>query len=716
MVQCDYYRPARNQGGAGPAAPSNRELLPGIGDAVDVRGGEWRQMTTQIQAVMEKVDLLNEKINAISSPSSTHAVQHMVESDPGILTPRGVDARPVNTAQSAEPDERETSMPLLDAAGDSATIYPEYHGPTSSEFTFEVADESLTKLGVGCAFSNSHRLTKAPSSPHPPYSVPGEKMLFPRLLGRDPLWTMERSDALKYFDTYHRTIGAMYPVTSRLRLASKAQVLLDSLDVARGRLHLSGSSGRLIELMLSVDTQILKIQLAIGMMTELGAGGTHRATELMQTVLDASDDSLMNVEGLGGVQILVLTALFYYNLDDELRASRYSCLASRRCLEMGLHRRETLLKHFPGEDARKEVLRIFWSVYTLDRRTSLGLGVPFVIQDSLVDSALVSIDFEHDYLRAMIPFAKLSAKAWHMNNEFPGKEPHVVHEDIDYLDYQVRQWQKQIPASIRYVHGQSAIPDAGASSDADELQRFYLGVALCVRSNQLRNVIYRPLLQSASRIDSDLEHTRTALKIAKDSLQTLSDLDATTSLLYTHATFFKHFIVSSLGNLLLIVVHAPAAEYWAEIRDTLRAASMLLRKLSHRSGPVSRAWDRLKGLEDVQAKILAARRAKPGAQQQEQQQQQQQLAPQQQPNQQGQQGQQEPNQKDVSCLASMRLTPAEGICGLSDSWNVGVGGSGSGTEDYMLFDSQIRDEFAGVFDPALRLDDLYDFPFLEDGR
>ncbi|OAL19366.1 hypothetical protein AYO22_09910 [Fonsecaea multimorphosa] len=663
---------------------------------------------------MEKVDLLNEKINAISPPSSTHAGQQMVagtHNAPEPFESRDEFAQPVSTAQLTEPEEREKSTPPLDAEDDSATIYPEYHGPTSSEFTFEVADESLTKLGVGCAFSNSHRPTKSPSLLHPPHSASAEKMLFPRLLGRDPLWTMERSDVLKYFDTFHRTIGAMYPVTNRLRLASKAQVLLDSLDVARGRPHLGGS-GRLIELMLSVDTQILKIQLAIGMMTELGAAGTHRATELMQTVLDASDDSLMNVEGLGGVQLLVLTALFYYNLDDELRASRYSCLASRRCLEMGLHRRETLLKHFPGEDARKEVLRIFWSVYTLDRRSSLGLGVPFVIQDSLVDPALLSIDFDHDYLRVMIPFAKLSAKAWHMNNEFPSKEPHVVHEDIDYLDYQVRQWQKQIPVSIRYVHGQTAIPDA-ANSDADELQRFYLGVALCVRSNQLRNVIYRPLLQSASRINSDLEHTLTALRIAKDSLQTLSDLDATTSLLYTHATFFKHFIVSSLGNLLLIVVHAPA-EYWAEIRGTLRAASMLLRKLSNRSGPVLRAWDRLKGLEDVQAKILAARRAKPAAQQELQLQQQHQPQPDQQKQ---QERRQEPNEKEVGYFARMRPTPTEGICGLGDNWNVGVGGGmAAGAEDYMLFDSQIRDEFAGVFDPALGLDDLCEFPFLDEGR
>lgn len=352
---------------------------------------------------------------------------------------------------------------------------------------------------------------------------------------------------------------------------------------------------------------------------------------------------------------------------------------------MGLHRRETLLKHFPDEEARKEALRVFWSVFTLDRRSSLGLGVPFVIQDTLVDPALSSIEFDHAYLRAMIPFAKLSAKAWQMNNDFSSKEPDVVREEIDYLDYQVLQWQKQIPPSLRYSHGQTVIPDP-TSSDADTLQRFYLSVVLSVRSNQLRNVIYRPLLQSASRINGDLDHTLTALGIAKDSIQAFSDLDATTSLLYTHSTFFKHFIVSSLGNLLLIVVHAPT-EYWTEIRDTFHAASTLLRKLSNRSGPLLRAWDRFKGLEDLHAKILTARRAKAEAQHKE---------------------------KDVNYHSGIRPNPSEGLPGLGNTWNIGVGGSVSTGEDYMLFDSQIRDGFAGLFDSSLELGDLYDFSFLEE--
>jgi hypothetical protein len=262
-------------------------------------------MATQIRTVMEIVDILNEKLSAISPPSPTQAAQQILVRTQDLPEPGDLPVQPTTTAQPASPGARDQSV-QPSASADSETIYPEYHGPTSSEFTFEVANESLTELGVGCSFSNPNQSTKFPSFLRISGSPSAEKTLLPRLLARDPLWTIERSDALRYIDTYHRTVGAMYPVTNGPRLAPKVQVLLDSLELARGRRHQCGF-GRLIELMFSVDTQILKIQLAIGMITELGFSGTEVAKDLMQSVLDSSDDSFMNLEGLSGVQTLVST-------------------------------------------------------------------------------------------------------------------------------------------------------------------------------------------------------------------------------------------------------------------------------------------------------------------------------------------------------------------------------------------------------------------------
>lgn len=69
-------------------------------------------------------------------------------------------------------------------------------------------------------------------------------------------------------------------------------------------------------------------------------------------------------------------------------AYRVIGLAARMCLEMGLHRKDALMKSFPLESQWNEITRIFWTVYSLDRRWSLGTGLPFVIQDEDIDPNL----------------------------------------------------------------------------------------------------------------------------------------------------------------------------------------------------------------------------------------------------------------------------------------------------------------------------------------
>lgn len=79
-------------------------------------------------------------------------------------------------------------------------------------------------------------------------------------------------------------------------------------------------------------------------------------------------------------------------------AYRLIGLAARMCLEMGFHRREALMKSFPNKDQWNEVTRIFWTVYSLDRRWSLGTGLPFVIQDEDIDPNLPEPVREYDGL------------------------------------------------------------------------------------------------------------------------------------------------------------------------------------------------------------------------------------------------------------------------------------------------------------------------------
>jgi hypothetical protein len=58
------------------------------------------------------------------------------------------------------------------------------------------------------------------------------------------------------------------------------------------------------------------------------------------------------------------------------------------CIEMGLHRRDSLTRLFPNETDYLQAVRSFWVVYALDRRLSFGTGLPFALQDQDIDPAL----------------------------------------------------------------------------------------------------------------------------------------------------------------------------------------------------------------------------------------------------------------------------------------------------------------------------------------
>ena len=79
-------------------------------------------------------------------------------------------------------------------------------------------------------------------------------------------------------------------------------------------------------------------------------------------------------------------------------AYRHTGFAARGVLEMGLHRRSTWVRksgNFPGDLERTWAIKLFWCIYCLDRRWSLGTGLPFAIQDADMDVELPEIVSTH---------------------------------------------------------------------------------------------------------------------------------------------------------------------------------------------------------------------------------------------------------------------------------------------------------------------------------
>ena len=58
------------------------------------------------------------------------------------------------------------------------------------------------------------------------------------------------------------------------------------------------------------------------------------------------------------------------------------------CIELGIHRKESLFRFVKDEQERSSVIKLFWSIYVLDRRWSFGTGMPFALQDADIDPNL----------------------------------------------------------------------------------------------------------------------------------------------------------------------------------------------------------------------------------------------------------------------------------------------------------------------------------------
>ena len=83
-----------------------------------------------------------------------------------------------------------------------------------------------------------------------------------------------------------------------------------------------------------------------------------------------------------------MQAEYHFQRDEENQAYRLIGVATRLCLEKGLHDSANLLMQYPDDTQRAWIVKLFWSIYVLDRRWSLGMGRPFALQDRDIDASL----------------------------------------------------------------------------------------------------------------------------------------------------------------------------------------------------------------------------------------------------------------------------------------------------------------------------------------
>ncbi|KAJ5495676.1 hypothetical protein N7539_000792 [Penicillium diatomitis] len=533
---------------------------------------EFRSITAQLNSLQDQVQGLLSNINELKSQKSTFE-------------------SPVFDVVS-----QPVFAPLPSSAlSKSRSQHPRFHGPTSSAFNFDVAKNSLQNMGINPADDGvADGMTTANATPMespPPHMGQLVTTVHPT---KDPIWTIHRDEAVRLCQVYEEEIGMMYPIVDIKTVLTQANLLYTFMEAATrtgfAQRGLPGSDG-----LQDDSTVILKLILAITLTVE-GGGQSDLGQRLYLSVKPVVESKLWEPHDIKYIQLFALVATYHFHTDDDAMAYRLIGLAARMCLEMGLHRRDALTKSFPNETQRNEVVTLFWSVYSLDRRWSLGTGLPFVIQDEDVDSNLPEPDSSLLYLKCMITYNRIGSRIWYSGLGSEGTTD-VRRDGIGYLDYQVLQWYKQVPDDLKFYPAES--PKNGDSASRGKRR---LRVLLYLRMNQLRILIYRPVLHSAASIMEDRGHAQTVVDVAKDTVRVLTRLNQISDIYRTQQITFNYFLVAALAVLFLAVCHAPN-DFNRQVRDEFYMALDLVNGFSTKSYVSRRLWNTIKGLRKIGEKL-----------------------------------------------------------------------------------------------------------------
>src|SRR5690242_14874044 len=197
----------------------------------------------------------------------------------------------------------------------------------------------------------------------------------------------------------------------------------------------------------------------------------------------------------------------------------------------------------------------------------------------------------------MISYSAIGSKVWKSVASTSPTSPSDVKiskEDISFLDFQVLNWHRNIPPPLKFTH-----PDSISSPTPTPPRVLHrLQILLYLRANQMRILIYRPVLHTATTIMSFLDFAHTVVKVAKDTIRILTYVNQTSDIYRCQQTIFNYFLISGLAVLFLAVAHAPA-EFSATCRDEFYNALDLVRGLSAQSHVSKRLWRTVRTLKEV---------------------------------------------------------------------------------------------------------------------
>lgn len=426
---------------------------------------------------------------------------------------------------------------------------------------------------------------------------------------KDPLWAIDQAEAIRMCRVYEEEIGIMYPIIDIEETIRHINMLYSFISGAlkSGFAQLSLPGADSIE---DENTTIVKMVLAITLMQE-GNGKSEMGQRLYDSAKQAVNFKITCSPDIKSLILLIMTATYHFHRDEEIQAWRFIGIAARLCIELGLHRKDSLVRSFTNEAEYLHAIRVFWVIYALDRRWSFGTGMPFALQDADIDSNLPEPDEAFPYLKHITEYNHIAAKIWYYNAARESGES-TKRDEVGFFDYQILQWYTQLPELLKFnsknLPKENEVPGRG-------MRR--LRFLMHLRKNQARISIYRPILHSATSIMENRLYAQTVVDVAKDTIATITGVNKISDLYRTQQVCYNYFLVQALAVLFLAVSHAPA-EFCDQTREEFYSAIDLIKGFSTKSYLSKRLWRIVRGLKEMGEKIgMMARGINPAEQEQD---------------------------------------------------------------------------------------------------
>ena len=540
-----------------------------------------------ISSLQRQVDTLNSKIATFGpppvSPSATARLYYGEEPSPATV-------HRSRFTSSASTDWRGSPHPR------------QFHGPTSSEYDFNVAKSSLRTMGI-----QRDRIEEEEYRDTSRHDDLSPNQTSPITLAADMMWNISQDDAIRLTQLYQDECSLLYPLVDIRQTITNIDLIYH--DIRSGR-RASQSSGLASE----HQTNVVRLILAIGLLLDNNDSSVQIAHQIFQIMEPLVSLKTLRPPNLESVILSVLMATYLFHADEEDSAWRWIGIAARACYEMGLHRTESLHRAFLEPKDCKEAVRIFWIVYSLDRRWSFGTGMPFAMQDSDIDWSLPEPSDDDLYLKHITKCNRIMSKIWSLNLENETTKASLKHSSIEFLEYQVSQWYSELPPPLKISkHSLGHLSDAGHQQNPQShLWSGYpstrgldkLRVLLALRANLATLQIYRPVLHSATNINLNISYAKRAVEVAKQTISLLVNVNNNTSLYRDQQVLYNYFLVQALAVIFLATSHAPA-DFLGHTSKEFFDAIGLVKHFSMKSTMTKRLWTTIRDLKTLREKIRA---------------------------------------------------------------------------------------------------------------